>query len=109
MTPKAQDGRFLLHLNKSAFSTQCFPDVQHANQSNPGSEGNMHFVFAKPPCLSFTSFTHFDSAGDVGDLSCWHFLPSGQTLVPPPSALSKMHGQSNKKVVLCCTVLGSHP
>lgn len=61
----------------------------------------MHFGFAKPPCLSFISFNHFDSAGDVGDLSCWHVLPSGQTPVPLPSALSKMHGQSNKKVVLC--------
>lgn len=70
MTPNTQDGSFLLHLNKSTFSTRCLCDVQHINQSNPDSEGNMHFVFAKPPCLSFISFTHFDSADDVGNLSC---------------------------------------
>lgn len=97
MTPNTQDGSFLLHMNKSTFSTQCFPNVQYTNQSNPGSEGNMHFVFAKPPCFFFISFTHFDSAGDGGKLSCWHFLPSGYVLVPPPSTLSKMHGWSIKK------------
>jgi len=107
MTPSTQDGVFLLHLNKSAFSTQCFPDVQHASQYNPGSEGNMHLVFAKPPCLSFILFTYFDSAG--GNMSGWHFLPSGQILVPPLSALSKMHDQSSKQAILCCTKLVPHP
>lgn len=109
MTPNTQDGNFLLHMSKSTLSTQCFPDVQYAKQSNPGSERNMHFVFAKPPCFFFISFTRFDSAGDGGNLSCWHFLPLGYILVPPPSTLSKMHGWSNKKAILCCTMQGSHP
>lgn len=63
--------------------------------SSPGSEGNMHFGFATPPFSSFISFTHFDSDGEVENLSYWHFLLSDQILVLPPSALSKMRGQSS--------------
>lgn len=108
MTPNTQDGSFLLHLNKLTFSTQCFPDFQHAYQSNPGSEGNMHLVFAKllaSPLLPLLILTL---------LVIWEIWTAGiffhqaryWSLHPQ---LSKKHGQRNKKVVLCCTMLGSHP